>query len=78
MEAADIQQAIERISAIGTRADHTLSDHTNLKAIVEDLVRRVAALEAQKTEAKAAPAPAPTPTPAPAPAKAPEVVPTKP
>ena len=78
MEAADIKQAIESVSAIGTRTDKALSDHANLKTIVEDLVKRVADLEAQKAEAKAAPAPAPTPTLAPAPAKAPEVVPTKP
>ena len=76
MEAADIKQAIESVSAIGTRTDRALSDHANLKTIVEDLVKRVAVLEAQKAEAKAASAPAPTP--APAPTKAPEVVPTKP
>jgi len=72
MEAADIKQAIESVSAIGTRADAALSAHANLKPIVEDLVKRVTALETQKAEAKVAPAPVP------APAKTPEVVPTKP
>ena len=84
MEAADLTQAVAKITAIETRTDKTLADHASLKQIVEDLVKRVAALEAQKTEAKVAPAPAPvptpTPTPAPAPvaAKAPEVAPIKP
>jgi len=78
MEAADIQQAVEQVSAIGTRADSALSAHANLKPIVEDLVKRVTALESQKAEAKVAPAPVPVPVPAPAPAKTPEVVPIKP
>ena len=80
MEAADLTQAVAQITAIGTRTDKTLFDHANLKQIVEDLIKRVAALEAQKTEAKVAPAPAPIPTPTPAPvaAKAPEVAPIKP
>lgn len=56
MEAAQLAQMRNDVTAVQSRVDKLLSENAQLKEVVEDLVGRVKVLETAKAEAKEAPA----------------------